>query len=272
MMELQFLGAAKTVTGSKYLIRAGNKKILIDCGLFQGYKSLRLLNWQTLSVDPKSIDYVILTHAHIDHSGYIPLLVKNGFRGKIFCSPATYDLCTILLPDSAHLQEEEAELANRLGYSKHHPALPLYTVEDATYALEFFHLIEFAKVIIIDDEISFSLHYAGHILGASCIQFRHFDTTLLFSGDLGRANDPIMYPPVAPVASDVLIIESTYGNRIHDKTDPLEILENIINKTIQRNGVVVIPAFAVGRAQTILYYIYQLKKIVPYSQYSCLYG
>lgn len=259
-MELQFLGAAKTVTGSKYLIKAGNKHILIDCGLFQGHKPLRLLNWKTLPINPSSLDCVILTHAHLDHSGYIPLLVKNGFRGKIFCSHATLDLCEILLPDSGSLQEEEAATANRFGYSKHHPALPLYTAEDAREAMKYFHPVELAKVISIDEELSFSLHYVGHILGASSIQLRHFDTTVLFSGDVGRSNDPLMYPPVAPVASDILVVESTYGGRIHEKIDPLDILENIINRTVKRHGTIVIPAFAVGRTQLILYFIYQLKK------------
>lgn len=259
-MELQFLGAAKTVTGSKYLIKAGNKKILIDCGLFQGLKPLRLLNWQNLPIDPASIDCVILSHAHIDHSGYLPLLVKNGFRGKIYCTKATRDLCALLLPDCGYLQEEEAALANRLGYSKHHPAFPLYTANDAEFAMEFFHPVDCGKPIIIDEEISFSFHYAGHILGASIIHFHHFETSLLFSGDLGRPNDPIMRPPVAPLPSDVLIIESTYGNRSHEKTDPLDILEDIINRAVLHQGTIIIPAFAVGRAQLILDFIYQLKK------------
>ncbi len=259
-MKIQFLGATQTVTGSKYLIQTEQMKILVDCGLFQGYKELRIRNWAPLPINPATIDYVLLTHAHIDHSGYIPLLVKNGFRGKIICTSATKDLCTILLPDSGHLQEEEANYANRKGYSKHHPALPLYTQEDAETALDYFHTIELNKQLQLHDEFSARFHYAGHILGASLIQLQHKGTSVLFSGDLGRPNDPIMNPPQDPPESDYLVIESTYGNRLHESSDPQIKLGEIINRTANRGGIVLIPAFAVGRTQALLYYIQQLKE------------
>lgn len=258
-MHIQFLGATQTVTGSKYLIKADKTKLFVDCGLFQGYKELRLRNWSPLPINPKEIDYILLTHAHIDHSGYIPLLVKNGFRGKIFCTEATRDLCDILLPDSGHLHEEEARYANRKGYSKHHPALPLYTQEEAEAALAYFETLPFNKRFKINDDLYFTFHYAGHILGASLVRVEHYDVSLLFSGDLGRSHDPIMYPPENPPESDYYVIESTYGNRLHEKIDPEKQLRQIINRTTKRGGVILIPSFAVGRAQLILYYIHQLK-------------
>ncbi len=257
-MHIQFLGATETVTGSKYLITTKRHKILVDCGLFQGLKELRLRNWQKPPINPAEIDYILLTHAHIDHSGYIPLLIKNGFRGKIICSKATKALCSILLPDSGHLHEEEARYANKKGYSKHHPALPLYTQEEAEASLAYFHTVPFDKPIKIDNELQFSFHYAGHILGASFIRIQHFDTSILFSGDLGRFNDPIMLPPSPAIASDYYVIESTYGDRLHKDIDPKEELEDIINRTAKRGGTILIPAFAVGRAQSMLYYIHQL--------------
>ena len=234
-MHIQFLGATQTVTGSKYLIKTEKMKLLIDCGLFQGYKELRMRNWNSLPFAPSEIDYVLLTHAHIDHSGYIPLLVKNGFRGKVFCSEATRDLCEVLLPDSGHLQEEEARYANRKGYSKHHPALPLYTREEAETSLAYFQPVSFDKRFKIDEDLYFTFHYAGHILGASLIRVEHYDISLLFSGDLGRPNDPIMYPPNNPPQSDYCVIESTYGDRLHEETDPEQCLGQIINKTIKRS-------------------------------------
>lgn len=258
-MRLTFLGATNTVTGSKFLLQAGQKKILVDCGLFQGLKNLRLRNWTKFPVDPKIIDYVILTHAHIDHTGYLPLLVKNGFTGKVFCSQATKDLCAVLLPDSGYLQEEEAKFANKHGFSKHKPAIPLYTKEDAERCLTQFRAIEFRKSHKFDEETFMSLIPAGHILGASFIQFKNYDTTILFSGDLGRPNDPILYPPAIMQAADYLVLESTYGNRLHNKVNPLDELCDIINKTVNRGGTIVIPAFAVGRAQHLLYFMYQLK-------------
>lgn len=259
-MKLTFLGATGTVTGSKYLLEDSSQKFLIDCGLFQGLKELRLRNWEQLPVNPTSIDAVILTHAHIDHSGYLPLLIKNGFKGPIYCSTATADLCDILLPDSGYLHEEDAARANKYGYTKHKPALPLYTQEDAYNALEQIKPVTFGDEHYLNDALSFRLTHAGHILGAACITVSDGMTSLTFSGDLGRLNDPVMNPPAYIQETDYLILESTYGDRLHDPTDPLEQLEKIITKTVARGGTVIIPAFAVGRAQSLMYYIYELKK------------
>lgn len=259
-MKITFMGATGTVTGSKYLIEHGKKRILVDCGLFQGYKELRLRNWDKLPVDPASIDAVILTHAHIDHSGYLPLLVKNGFRGKIYASEATYALCEILLPDSGHIHEEDARRANRYKYTKHHPALPLYTEDEARHSLEYFHTLGFGNPFYLDDDLHFTFSRAGHILGASIISMSDGDQTVVFSGDLGRQNDPIMKTPAKIQDADYLLVESTYGDRLHEKIDPMEEMGEIITSTVTQGGSVVIPAFAVGRAQMILYYIYQLKK------------
>lgn len=259
-MKLTFLGATNTVTGSKFLLTLGTKRILIDCGLFQGLKELRLRNWTKFPVDPKTIDAIVLTHAHIDHTGYLPLLVKNGFKGKVYCSPATKDLCGVLLPDSGYLQEEEAKFLNKHGYSKHKPALPLYTRQDAENALPFLVPVALRKQYKIDEETYLTLFPAGHILGATFVQFRHFDTTVLFSGDLGRPNDIIMEAPAVMQMADYLVLESTYGDRLHKKIDPLDELADIITRTVSRGGTIVIPAFAVGRAQHLLYLMYLLKK------------
>lgn len=258
-MRIQFLGGVQTVTGSKYLIQADKKNILVDCGLFQGYKELRLRNWANLPIDPQAIDCVLLTHAHIDHSGYIPLLVKKGFRGKIFCTAATKDLCSILLPDSGHLQEEDANYANRKGYSKHHPALALYTRKDAEESLSYFEAVSFEEPIAITENLSATFFYGGHILGASFVRLEQAGTSILFSGDLGRQSDPLICAPKNPPYSDYLVIESTYGNRLHDKTDPMLQLKAIINRTVKRGGSVIIPSFAVGRTQALLYYLHELK-------------
>ncbi len=258
-MKIKFLGGVGTVTGSKYLIQTNQINMLVDCGLFQGYKELRLRNWASLPIDPQKIDYVLLTHAHIDHSGYIPLLVKNGFRGKILCTAATKDLCHILLPDSGHLHEEDARYANKKGCSKHHPALPLYTEKEAEESLKYFHAISFDERIQIAKDIYATFYYGGHILGASFIRLEHQHTSILFSGDLGRKDDPLMFSPKKPIDSDFIVIESTYGNRIHDKIDPLLQMKSVINRTVKRGGSVIIPSFAVGRTQSLLYYIYELK-------------
>lgn len=258
-MKITFLGAVGTVTGSKYLITLDDKKILIDCGLFQGYKELRLRNWAKLPISPKTINAVLLTHAHIDHSGYIPLLVKNGFDGSIYCTYATKDLCGILLPDCGYLQEEEAAYANKRGYSKHSPALPLYTLLDAVRSMQHFIGCSFSKKYKLFNDLTYQFNRAGHILGASSVLLKNNNTSILFSGDLGRPYDPIMLPPDIPESVDYLVLESTYGNRIHEAEDPLEILAKIINKTAKRGGTIIIPAFAVGRVQSILYFIYQLK-------------
>lgn len=262
---LAFLGATGTVTGSKQLLSIGSKKILIDCGLFQGFKQLRLRNWEALPVAPREIDAVILTHAHLDHSGYIPLLVRDGFAGKVYSTPATRDLCRILLPDSGYLQEEDAEYANRHHFSKHAPALPLYTREDAERSLHSFRTVEFGKAFDLGGGLTFQFLPAGHLLGSALTSLQFNGTSLLFSGDLGRPNDLLMAPPSVIRKTDYLVIESTYGNRSHDPADPQKILAEIINRTAARGGVVVIPAFAVGRAQTLLYAIHLLKeaKAIP---------
>jgi len=258
-MELTFLGATGTVTGSKYLLRCGAKQILIDCGLFQGLKQLRLKNWAKLPINAAAIDVVILTHAHIDHSGYLPLLVKNGFSGKVYCSSATRDLCEILLPDSAHLQEEDARYANKRGFSKHTPALPLYTKEDAQNALELLTAIDFERDVDLGDGVSIRLSANGHILGSAFVRIQYHNRSILFSGDIGRPNDILMQAPTPIRQADYLVLESTYGNRRHDPADPMIKLAAIINQTAQRNGIVLIPVFAVGRAQELMYYIYLLK-------------
>ncbi|KAB2839745.1 MBL fold metallo-hydrolase, partial [bacterium] len=258
-MKLRFLGGTGTVTGSKYLLTVGNKKILIDCGLFQGLKPLRLKNWEPLPVDPKTIDAVVLTHAHIDHSGYLPLLVKNGFSKRIYSTPGTLDLCKILLSDSGHLQEEEARYANKKGFSKHKPALPLYSQKEAEHCLSFFHPVDFEEEFSVGNGIAFRFLPAGHILGSAMVLVSAEGKTILFTGDLGRPNDLIMNPPAKIQRTDYLVVESTYGNRRHDPRDPKEDLAGIINRTARRKGVLVVPAFAVGRAQALLYYIHLLK-------------
>ncbi|MFN9543717.1 MAG: MBL fold metallo-hydrolase RNA specificity domain-containing protein [Alphaproteobacteria bacterium] len=259
-MDIQFLGAAGTVTGSKYLVRAGNHRLLVDCGLFQGFKPLRLRNWADPPFDPAEISAVVLTHAHIDHSGYLPLLVKKGFRGRVYCSEATADLCHILLPDSARLAEEDAERANRVGYSKHRPALPLYTELDAEAALRHLVTVPFGHAFEPVEGLRITLARAGHILGASTVSVSDGRMTLAFSGDLGRERDTIMRPPEPIRRADFLVVESTYGNRIHENHDPDAHLADIIDRTLKRGGTVVIPAFAVGRTQTLLLAIATMKR------------
>jgi metallo-beta-lactamase family protein len=260
-MDLRFLGAAGTVTGSKYLGTTGAQRLLVDCGLFQGFKHLRLRNWARLPVDPRQIDAVILTHAPIDHSGYLPVLVKNGFAGPVYSSRATRDLCAILLPDSGRLQEEEAEYANAHGFSRHQPALPLYTQEDAERSLRLFYALDFDHDFDLGGDLTVRLSRAGHILGASCVWLQNDGTSLLFSGDLGRPHDPVMLPPVRARAADYLVLESTYGDRVHDASAPVQALGQVISRTVARGGVIVVPAFAVGRTQTLLYEIQRLQTL-----------
>jgi metallo-beta-lactamase family protein len=257
-MKITFYGATQTVTGSKYLIEHNGKKILVDCGLYQGLKELRLRNWTKFPVDPKEIHAIILTHAHVDHSGYIPRLIKDGFNGRIICTPATFELCSILLPDSGHLQEEEAEYAKKKGYSKHKNPLPLFTLEEALKSLKYFDTLDYGKEMEILKGLTFKFINAGHILGAAQVILSNGPKTIGFSGDLGRPNDPIIYPPEVPKNCDYLVVESTYGDRLHSKDDPVETFKNIILRTFKRGGIIIIPAFAVGRTQLILYYIHQL--------------
>lgn len=257
---LSFFGATGTVTGSKYLLVAKGKRILIDCGLFQGFKQLRLRNWAPFPFGVQSLDAVVLTHAHIDHTGCLPLLVKQGYSGPIYCTDATRELCEIMLPDAAHLQEEEAEFANRHSFSKHAPALPLYTLADAKKCLSLFKDAAFDDLLKLADGLTVQWQRAGHILGSATLTFNIDDRKLVFSGDLGRPHDAVMKPPVPITAADWLVVESTYGNRKHDNTDPVEAIFKILQPTLERDGVLVIPAFAVGRAQSILYYLYLLHR------------
>ncbi len=259
-MHLTFLGGAGTVTGSKYLLEAAGRRVLVDCGLFQGIKQLRLRNWDPFPVDPARVDAVVLTHAHLDHSGYLPLLARNGFKGPVYCTHPTRDYCSILLPDSGFLQERDAEYANRHGISKHSPALPLYTQAEAEACLDLFVPKAFDAPFEIAPRLTVCFRRAGHILGAAIVEISVRGTKLVFSGDLGRPNDPIMVAPAVVQHADVLIVESTYGNRRHDSTDPEDALADIIARTAARGGVVIIPTFAVGRVQTILYYLYRLKR------------
>jgi metallo-beta-lactamase family protein len=258
-LQLDFLGGAGTVTGSKYALQNGRDIVLVDCGLFQGFKTLRLKNWAPLPIDPRKISAVVLTHAHLDHSGYLPLLVRNGFRGHIFTSRPTLELCRILLPDSGFLQEKDAEFANRHGFSKHKPALPLYTMEDAKRSLDYFKPVSFDDDHALTRAMSFRMHRAGHILGAASLQIEAAGTTVVFSGDLGRYNDPTMVDPVGFDRADYLVVESTYGDRRHPDVDPEDTIGNVVEATIGRGGTVVIPAFAVGRTQSLLFHLAQLK-------------
>lgn len=259
-MKLTFLGAAGTVTGSKYLVEHDGHRVLVDCGLFQGYKNLRLMNWEPWPFDPQSIDAVVLTHAHLDHSGALPLLVKQGFRGPVLATPATIDLCGLLLPDSGYIQEEDAAYANRRGFSKHSPALPLYTQDDAERSLRRFEPLPFGEPAEIVPGLSVRLQPAGHILGAASVALSAGGSTVLFSGDLGRPDDPVMRAPMPIAQADHIIVESTYGDRLHQADDIESALAAVVSRTAARGGIVVIPAFAVGRAQLLLYTLYRLKQ------------
>jgi len=263
MAKITFLGAAGTVTGSKYLIEAGGKRLLVDCGLFQGSHDLTDRNWQTLPIEPASIDWVVLTHAHIDHTGYIPRLVKAGYRGLFYCNPATHELCTILLLDSAHLQEEEAQFAQKKGYSQHNPALPLYTVAEAQTALNQFREIPRADSFAISPEFSVRPHDAGHILGSTWLELTITEngkqTLVVFSGDIGRYDQVILKDPEPPSRADYLLCESTYGDRDHPPGSPEDALGDVINRVSKRGGVVVVPSFAVGRVQTLMYFLKELQ-------------
>jgi metallo-beta-lactamase family protein len=274
MAKITFLGAAGTVTGSKYLVEAQGKKLLVDCGLFEGTKELSQRNWDKLPVDVETIDWVLLTHAHIDHTGYLPRLARSGYKGPIYANAATRELCNLLLPDSAHLQEEDALYAAKKGYSKHKPPLPLYTVGEAQQALTQFHDIPRADTFQISPEFSVRPHDAGHILGSTWLELTITEgdkkTLVVFSGDLGRYDQPILNDPESPTQADYLLCESTYGDRDHPAGNVADELADQINQTAKRGGAVVIPAFAVGRTQTLMYYLKQLvaqKKIADLPVY-----
>jgi len=259
-MKIKFIGGAGTVTGSKTLIESNGIRILIDCGQFQGVKALRELNWEPLSVLPSTIDYVLLTHGHLDHCGWLPRLVNQGFTGKIYCTRPTKEIAKLILLDSAKIQEEEANKANKGHYSKHKIAEPLYTVLQAERVLPHFRVIKPNEQIILDPEISAVFSNAGHIIGACSIELNLENKTLVFSGDIGRDNDVLMFPPTKPKKADYLFLESTYGNRLHPDTDVKAELEMYINNTVQKGGTTIIPSFAVERAQTIMYLLWQLKE------------
>lgn len=254
---ITFAGGAGGVTGSKYLVDAG-ARVLLDCGLFQGLKELRLRNWAAPPFNPQSLDAVLLSHAHLDHSGALPLIVKQGFRGRIYCSAATRQLAELLLMDSAWLQEEDAARANRYGYSKHHPALPLYDREDVGRTMELFRTAAFDRDFDVARNMTARFRRTGHILGAASVDLRIRDSHLVFSGDLGRWNRPILHDPELVPEADVLLVESTYGDRRHAK-DPEKQLEHVITETAHRGGTVVIPSFAVGRAQELIWTIRKLE-------------
>jgi metallo-beta-lactamase family protein len=272
MAKLSFYGATGIVTGSRYLLETQGKRLLIDCGLFQGVKEDRERNWEPFPVAPVDIDHVLLTHAHIDHSGFLPRLGRNGFGGKVYCTYATRDLCDVMLQDSAHLQEEDAEYANRKGFTRHTPALPLYTVEDAQKVLRQFAPVYYGEDLFLTDTMRIKFRDAGHILGSAMIDIKLNPDSgtqrILFSGDLGRPDQPILRNPVQVFNVDYLVVESTYGDRLHDGaagsandgTGTLDQLARVINETVQRNGVLVIPSFAVGRTQTLLFNIRELEE------------
>jgi metallo-beta-lactamase family protein len=247
------------VTGSRYLLELGERRVLVDCGLFQGLKRLRERNWHTLPFEARSLDAVVLTHAHLDHSGYLPVLVRSGFRGPIYCTAATRKLLGILLPDSAHLQEEEAAFLNRHRLSRHDPALPLYALEDVEPVLRALRPVDWSTRITVARGVDATFSPAGHLLGAASVLVEHASSRILFSGDLGRPDDLLMRPPNAPLPADWVVIESTYGDRRHAASDPEAEMAAVLGRTLRRGGVVVIPAFAVGRAQLLLHVIARLK-------------
>ncbi len=255
---LRFLGGTGTVTGSKYLIESGGKRVLIDCGLFQGYKTLRERNREPFPVPPDTIDAVLLTHAHLDHSGYVPALVRDGFRGPIITTAGTAELCSILLPDSAHLLEEDATHAARKGYSKHNPPKPLYTIHDVDQALSQFRTAGFDEVLDVVPGMKATFLPAGHILGAAQLHIEVAGTSMHFTGDMGRQHDPLMKPPREFEGADIVVTESTYGNRTHPNIDPEAELGPALKPVLDRGGVVVIPAFAVGRTQGLMLHIWRL--------------
>jgi metallo-beta-lactamase family protein len=259
---LTFLGAAGTVTGSQYLLETDHHRVLVDCGMFQGLKSLRMRNWARLPVQPASVESVVLTHAHLDHCGLLPRLVANGFGGRIVCTPGTADLCRLVLSDAAHLQEEDARRANKGRYSKHTPALPLFTEHDAAQALARLRPIPFSRSEPVSADLESEFINAGHLLGSAYARVRRRDghgATILFGGDLGRYGRPVLPDPSPGVACDVLLLESTYGDRLHPPDDGGERLARVVRDTAQRHGKLIIPAFAIGRVEEVLYWLKKLE-------------
>ncbi len=263
MAKLTFLGAAGCVTGSKYLVVANEKRLLVDCGLFQGTQDLKERNWAALPEGAATIDWVMLTHAHLDHTGWLPRLVQQGFKGPIYSNAATRELCAILLPDSGHLQEEDADYADRKGYSRHKPALPLYTEEEARQVLTRFAEMPRTGDFVISPEFSVRQHDAGHILGSASLELTITEagrkTVVLFSGDVGRYDQPILKNPEPPPPSDILLCETTYGDRDHPSDPTYEELVGVVNRVVKRGGVMVLPAFAVGRTQQLMYVLRKLE-------------
>jgi len=258
-MKIRFLGGAGTVTGSKYLVEHAGRSALVDCGLFQGYKNLRLRNWAPLPLDAAKLDAVVLTHAHLDHSGALPLLVHQGFRGPVHTSEATIELCKLLLPDSGHIQEEDAAFANRHHTSKHEPALPLYTAQEARDTLPLLAATPFNEWRELMPGVRMRLCMAGHILGAASVTLASDEGSVLFSGDVGRPDDLVMRPPAPIAGTDFIVVESTYGDRVHDATDVEGLVGDAVRRTVKRGGTVVVPSFAVGRAQALLHILHRLK-------------
>lgn len=258
--SILFLGAAETVTGSKFLVKTTSKNILIDCGLFQGIKVLREMNWLPLTFNPSKIDYVILTHAHLDHIGYLPKLVKDGFKGKVLCTAPTKDLSKIILMDSAKIQEEEARLANLMGHTKHQPAKPLYTVKDVKQVFALYHVTEPETWVSLSEKIRFRYKLNGHILGSAFIDLEVEKKRIVFSGDIGRDNDPMLFAPERPTKADVLIVESTYGDRLHPEGSTANSLQTFINNAEKNKGPLIIASFSVDRAQDFMHEIWKLKK------------
>src|SRR5574343_243870 len=258
-VQITFLGRAGTVTGSKYLVAHGGHRLLVDCGLFQGLKQLRLRNRDPFPVRPTDVHGVVLTHAHLDHSGHLPLLAKEGYHGPVWATPGTRDLCHILLPDSGHLQEEDAAFANRHGHSKHTPALPLYTEEDARRSLKLIRTVPLREAFEPLPGWQARFHQAGHILGAASLELVVGGQRLLFSGDLGRPDDLLMHPPDTPPQAEVVLVESTYGDRVHPVENTLAELGSALERVAARGGTAVVPVFAAGRAQALLHAIAQLK-------------
>lgn len=259
-MKVKFIGGAGTVTGSKTLIESKGIRILIDCGLFQGIKTLRELNWEPLPILPSTIDFVLLTHGHLDHCGWLPRLISQGFKGKIYCTGPTKEITKLILLDSAKIQEEEASTANRDQFSKHQIAEPLYTVEQAEKVFPLFRVIKINEPIPLDAEISAVFTNAGHIIGACSIAVMLENKTLVFSGDIGRDDDVLVYPPTKPKTGDYIFLESTYGNRLHPDSDAKLELETYINNAVEKGGTIIIPSFAVERAQSIMYLLWRLKE------------